>query len=137
MTVLKQEIPSPFESDQVKKIVKTSILNKEQVHEISEIDQVTTNAAEINKNGNMANGNAGNANASVTGNTAAAAAACPLIGSSNSNSSTSNELANCLENVAAQHQVNSNEQNDERIESNSLRMWFLDLFSFRYVTFPK
>lgn len=126
MTVLKQEIPSPFGSDQVKKIVKSSALNKEQVDEISQIDQVTI------KNGNLTSTNAGNTNTNIAGAVAVATtavgtiAACHLNGNSNSNSSASNELANCLENVAAaQHQ--SNDQNDERNESTSLSMCdFLD-----------
>lgn len=139
LTVLKQEIPSPFGPDQVKKIAKTSAaLIKEQVDEISHIDQVQP------KNGNIVNANVGgggggntatsnNNNANNNGNVngvavsnTVAVPSCHLNGNSNSNSST--ELVNCLENVAAQHQSNANDLNDERNESNSLSMNVFDLW---------
>lgn len=135
MTVLKQEIPSPFGSnDQVKKINKPSALNKEQVDEISQIDQVTI------KNGNAGNNTTANTNVAGCGaiSVATTVAACHLNGNnSNSNSSTSNELVNCLENVAAaaaaaaaaQHQSNANDQNDERNETNGLSMKFLGILN--------
>lgn len=118
MTVLKQEIPSPFATDQGKKIVKTS--NKEQqVDEISQIVPTTTNATI--KNGTTTSAN--NSSTSVATVANANVMNCHLNG--NSNSSTSNELVNCLDNVA-QQQPNSNDQHDERNDSNNLSMnyWY-------------
>lgn len=116
LTVLKQEIPSPFGTDQVKKLVKTSPLNKEQVDEISQIDQASSSAAI--KNGTTTSAN--NRSTSVgTVATNTNVMTCHLNG--NSNSSASNELVNCLDNVA-QQQPNSNDQNDERNDSNNLSM---------------
>lgn len=105
LTVLKQEIPSPFGSDQVKKIAKALPLNKEQVDEISQIDQ--TAASATIKNG-CPNNVAGTNNANTI--------TCHLNG--NSNSSASNELVNCLENVAQQQQPN--DQIDDHNDSNNL-----------------
>lgn len=106
LTVLKQEIPSPFGSEQVKKIVKASSLNKEQVDEISQIDQTTAGAT-------IKNGAPNN----VAGTSNANAISCHLNG--NSNSSASNELVNCLDNVA-QQQSNPNDQIDEHNDSKNL-----------------
>lgn len=109
LTVLKQEIPSPFGSDQVKKAIKTPPLSKEHA---DDIDQVTSNAVIKNNVSGSATGT--NANGNLTGAPNANAIACHLNG--NSNSSTSNELLNCLDNV----QPNSNDPNDERNDSKNL-----------------
>lgn len=114
MTVLKQEIPSPFGNDQIKKIAKTSPLNKEQVDEISQIEQATNSNAI--KNANNTNGN-GNNVINVTGAANPNSITCHLNG--NSNSSASNDLVNCLDNVP-QTQSNQNDHNDERNDSNIL-----------------
>lgn len=138
LTVLKQEIPSPFGSDQVKKIIKTSALIKEQVDEIAQIDQVqqTKNgnlaSANIGSGGGGGNGNTNNANANIATAATVSIPPCHLNGNSNSNSSTSNELVNCLENVNAQHQPNANDPNDERNESNGLSMRTFSFLSFHY-----
>lgn len=99
----------------MKKLVKTPLI-KEQVNEISQLDQVQA------KNGNLANANV--SGVAPTG--SVAVPSCHLNGS-NSNSSTSNELANCLDNVNAQHQSNANDLNDERNDSNALskRTYFI------------
>lgn len=131
LTVLKQEIPLPFGSEQVKKIVKISTLNKAQVDEIAQIKQVTTNATATNKsNDNLAI--VVNTNQALVAATTAAsgpiAVASHLNGNSNSSSSastdvsTSNELVNCLESVAARDQTHSNDRNDEYDGSNHSKL---------------
>lgn len=113
LTVLKQEIPSPFGNDQVKKAAKASPLNKDQVDEIEQATGTTikTNATNI----------AGN-NTNVAGVSNANNIACHLNG--NSNSSASNDFGNCLESVnqQQQQQSNQNDPNDERNDSNNLSM---------------
>lgn len=130
LTVLKQELP--FGSDQPKKIVKTSTLNKEQIDEIAQIDQTTNAATADNNKNHISNAGGSNPAGVATAPTAisgAIAIACHINGvnNSNSNSSTSHELANCLESVAAQHQSHANDQNDEQHESNNSSMWCLQL----------
>lgn len=127
LTVLKQEIPSPFGNDQVKKIGKgSSPLNKDQVDEITQIEQAatikngtTTDPNAQNTNG-TANNNNNNTNAVGGGGSNANNMACHLNG--NSNSSASNDLVNCLDNVG-QNQPSPNDPNDERNDSNNLSMY--------------
>lgn len=102
LTVLKQEISSPFGNDHVKKIAKALPLNKDQVDEI----QLATDGA-ANKNTTNGQGNNATNVANIT---------CHLNG--NSNSSASNDLVNCLDNVAQIHQQTNN-QNDERNDLSS------------------
>lgn len=111
LTVLKQEIPSPFGNDQVKKIVKASPLNKEQMDEISQIEQAASGATMKNGNNTGTNSTATNLAASNSGASPNANIVCHLNG--NSNSSTSNDLVNCLESVG-QPANNQNDPNDER-----------------------
>ncbi|XP_031632495.1 transcription factor CP2-like protein 1 isoform X2 [Contarinia nasturtii] len=125
LTVLKQEIPSPFGNDQAKKIVKASPLNKEQMDEISQIEQAANGTSMKNGN-NTAINNTGTNNSATNGTVATnnsgaspnANIACHLNG--NSNSSASNDLVNCLESVGQQAN-NQNDLNDERNDSNILK----------------
>lgn len=136
--MLKQEIPTPFGNDQVKKIAKGSSLNKEQVDEISQIEQAANGkngtVANSNANGaaNNGNNNTNNNTNAVGGGSNANNMACHLNG--NSNSSTSNDLVNCLDNVG-QNQQSPNDPNDDRNDSNNLSMWSKTLIDVPFQNF--
>lgn len=120
LTVLKQEIPSPFGNDQGKKINKGSPMSKDQVDDIAHIEQATGNGT--NKNGTTTSAATANASNNNTANTVGAVSnannmACHLNG--NSNSSASNDLVNCLDGVG-QTQSPPTDPNDDRNDSNSL-----------------
>ncbi|XP_055312073.1 transcription factor CP2-like protein 1 isoform X2 [Sitodiplosis mosellana] len=126
LTVLKQEIPSPFGNDHGKKIVKGSPMSKEQVDEISQIEQVANGGKNGNNNTTANNNNTTNGTVNSNNNNTNAVGgannannmACHLNG--NSNSSASNDLVNCLDSVG-QNQSSPNDPNDERNDSNNLK----------------
>lgn len=138
LTVLKQEIPSPFGNDQVKKTVKGLPLNKAQVDEILQIEQAAngkngSTATNSNTNGTPNNTINSNNNTNAVGgttntNTNTNTITCHLNG--NSNSSTSNDLVNCLDNVGPNQQL-SNDPNDEHSDSNNLSMYIRSKYSDR------
>lgn len=89
-------------------------MSKEQVDEISHIEQATGNVTNKNGTSATANGNNNNTTNAVGG---VSSMACHLNG--NSNSSVSNDLVNCLDSVG-QNQSSPNDPNDERNDSSSL-----------------
>lgn len=125
LTVLKQEIPSPFGNDQPKKVVKTSLLNKDQVDDISQIEQAT--GASIKAGASTISNTTGTTvvaavnSTNVAGVTNPNSITCHLNG--NSNSSASNDFGNCLENVTRNQQQSN--PNDELNDSSNLSMFKL------------
>lgn len=133
LTVLKQEIPSPFGNDQVKKLVKSAALNKEQANDI---EQATgANVKSGNNSGSAVTAAAGDNNTNPVSN--ANNITCHLNG--NSNSSASNDFGNCLDNINQnQQQSNQNDANDELGDSNNLSTIIKhSTYSFRQIAFDE